>query len=213
MKENLKKYLVEFIGTFFLVFTVGCTVFSDAKNVIPAIAIGFILMVMVYAGGHVSGGHYNPSVSLAAAIRGALSWRNIIQYFIAQLLGAVLAAFAVKYVIVVPPIEAMTVFNIPALIIGEFLFTFALCYVVLLTATSKAVEGNSYFGLAIGSTVTAGAFATGTFCLAAFNPAVVTGLITMGVVTPQTAIATIITNLVAAIAAAYTYKLVSCDRC
>lgn len=213
MKENFKKYFVEFIGTFFLVFTVGCTVFSDGKNIIPAIAIGFVLMVMVYAGGHISGGHYNPAVSLAASIRGALPCRNTIQYFIAQLLGAFIAASAVKYVIVVPPIESMTVFDIPALIIGEFLFTFALCYVVLLTATSKAVEGNSYFGLAIGSTVTAGAFAVGTFCLAAFNPAVVTGLISMGVVTPQTAIATIITNFIAAAAAAFTYKFVSCDRC
>ena len=107
MKENFKKYFVEFIGTFFLVFTVGCTVFSDGKNIIPAIAIGFVLMVMVYAGGHISGGHYNPAVSLAASIRGALPWRNTIQYFIAQLLGAFIAASAVKYVIVVPPIESM----------------------------------------------------------------------------------------------------------
>ena len=58
-----KKLLVEFIGTFFLILTVGCTVFSNGSGVIPAIAIGFILMVMVYAGGHVSGGHYNPAVS------------------------------------------------------------------------------------------------------------------------------------------------------
>lgn len=211
MKENFKKYLVEFIGTFFLVFTIGCAVFNRTSE--PAIAIGFILMVMVYAGGHISGGHYNPAVSLAAAIRGALSWRNIAQYFIAQILGALLAALAVSYVVVVPPIEAMPNFNIPALIIGEFLFTFALCYVVLLTATSKAVEGNSYYGLAIGSTVTAGIYAASSFCLAAFNPAVVIGLFANGILTPQIALITIVTNLIAGIAAAFTYKFVSCDRC
>lgn len=213
MKECLKKYLVEFIGTFFLVFTVGCTLFSQSKGTIPPIAIGFILMVMVYAGGSISGGHFNPAVSLAAAIRGALSWRHTIQYFIAQILGAVIAAFAIEYVVVVPPVEVAPVFNIPALIIGEFLFTFALCYVVLLTATSKNVEGNSYYGLAIGATVTAGAFAANTFCLAAFNPAVAIGLLTTTAILPQIAIITIFTNLVAAVVAAYTYKFVSCDRC
>ncbi len=211
MKENFKKYLVEFIGTFFLVFTVGCAVFSRTSE--PAIAIGFVLMVMVYAGGHISGGHYNPAVSLAAAVRGALSWKYIAQYYTAQILGAVIAALAVNYVVAVPPIEAMPVFNIPALIIGEFLFTFALCYVVLLTATSKAVEGNSYYGLAIGSTVTAGIYAVSSFCLAAFNPAVVIGLFTNGVVTPQVAVITIVTNLIAGAVAALAYKFVSCDRC
>ena len=71
-----KKLLVEFIGTFFLILTVGLSVFSSGSGVIPAIAIGFVLMVMVYAGGHVSGAHYNPAVSLAAAVRGALSRRS-----------------------------------------------------------------------------------------------------------------------------------------
>lgn len=213
MKESLKKYLVEFIGTFFLVFTIGTSLFGNTPTTIPALAIGLILMVMVYAGGYISGGHYNPAVSLAAAIRGALSWKHIAQYFIAQILGSVLAGFAVAYAVVVPPIEAMPNFNIPALLLGEFLFTFALCYVVLLTATSKNVEGNSYFGLAIGSTVSAGIFATSSFCLAAFNPAVVTGLLTMGVITVNIALITIGINLVAALAAGFIYKFVSCDRC
>ena len=88
MKNNFKKYLVEFIGTFFLMFTVSSAVRFDGEGVIPAIAIGFALMIMVYAGGHVSGGHYNPAVSVAAAIRGALEWKQLIPYWVSQLLGA-----------------------------------------------------------------------------------------------------------------------------
>ena len=100
MKELLKKCLVEFIGAFFLIFTVGCTVFSGGQGVIPAIAIGFVLMVMVYAGGHVSGAHYNPAVSLAAAVRGALEWKDLVPYWVAQLAGGALAALVVSYLVV-----------------------------------------------------------------------------------------------------------------
>ena len=174
----LKKCLVEFIGAFFLILTIGLSVFSGANGVIPAIAIGFVLMVMVYAGGHVSGGHYNPAVSLAAAIRGALPWKDIVPYWIAQLLGAAAAALVFAGMVDVPVCESAD-FNITTLIIAEVLFTFALCYVVLHTATSKDTEGNSYYGLAIGTTVTVGAFATAGLCLGAFNPAVVVGLLTV----------------------------------
>ena len=92
MKENLRKYLVEFIGTFFLVFTVASVVLMHGEGVIGPLAIGFALMIMVYAGGHVSGGHYNPAVSVAAAIRGALSWKQVLPYWISQILGAIAAA-------------------------------------------------------------------------------------------------------------------------
>lgn len=208
--EMLKKFLVEFIGTFFLIFTVGCTVFSEGEGVIPAIAIGFILMVMVYAGGHVSGAHYNPAVSLAAAIRGALNPKDIIPYWIAQILGGVLAAFAIISVVPVPD-GAGADFNLIALLICEFLFTFALCYVVLHTATSKDTEGNSYYGLAIGATVTAGAFATAGVCLGAFNPAVAVGLLTLGAACTKVVCITILANLAGGLAAGLVYKITSND--
>ena len=211
MMDCLKKYLIELIGTLFLVLTIGCSLFGNGQA-IPAIAIGFILMVMVYAGGHISGGHYNPAVSLAASTRGALEWKHFAQYCIAQILGALIAVCAVKYAVVVPPIESMPNFNIPALIIGEFFFTFALCYVVLLTATSKSVEGNSYYGLAIGSTVTAGIFAAGSFCLAAFNPAVAIAFFAMGIINIKLCLITIVTELIAALLAAFVYKFVTNDR-
>lgn len=209
MLENSKKYLVELIGTFFLVFTIGCTSLLEATGVIAPLAIGFALMVMVYAGGHISGGHYNPAVSLAACIKKALDWKQLLPYWIAQCLGATLAAILVRFVAVVPASPDAVVFDTRAMIIAEFLFTFALCYVVLLTATSKRTEGNSYFGLAIGSTVLVGAFAVGgTLCAGAFNPAVALAIFTMSMFSAKVVWITALTNLIAAIVAAYTYKFV-----
>ena len=195
----LKKCLVEFIGTFFLVLTVGCTVFSMSNGVLPPIAIGFALMVMVYAGGHVSGAHYNPAVSIAAAVRGALAWKDIVPYWIAQLVGGALAAVVVSYLVVVTPVEEQVKFSIPALIVAELLFTFALCYVVLQTAVSEKTAGNCYYGLAIGSTVTVGAFAVGgILCFGAFNPAVAMGLGILNVACWACMGITVLINLIAA---------------
>lgn len=208
MKELLKKCLVEFIGAFFLIFTVGCTVFSGGEGVIPAIAIGFVLMVMVYAGGHVSGGHYNPAVSFAAAVRGALPWKDMVPYWVAQLLGGVVAAYAVMDLVTVPAVTEET-FDICGLVLFEFLFTFALCYVVLHTATDKDTEGNSFYGLAIGSTVLVGAFASAGICHGAFNPAVALGLLTMSAATAKVVGITALTNLVGGLAAGLVYKITS----
>ena len=210
MRENLRKYLVEFIGTFFLVFTVGSTTLFGASGVIPPIAIGFALMIMVYAGGHISGGHYNPAVSLAAVIRGALPLSQWVPYSVAQIVGGVAAAFTVNYILSPQNYQQGAEFSIPALIIGEFLFTFALCYVVLLTATSRPVSGNSYYGFAIGAAVTVGAFAVGgTLCNGAFNPAVAISLGIMHAAFWKIAGITVLVNLIAAIAAGLTFKAVT----
>lgn len=200
----MKKYLVEFIGTFIFLFTIGSVVLSHAQGIIPAIAIGFALMIVVYAGGSISGGHYNPAVSLAAAVRGGLPWREVPFYWIAQVLGAAAAAGLVCYTAIMPGDGTQTVFDIPSLIIGEFIYTFALCYVVLLTTRKE----NSYFGLAIGSTVTVGAFAAGAICLTAFNPAVAIELGLIQVALWKFAAITIAVNLVAAVAAALVSKFV-----
>ena len=207
--DNLRKYLVEFIGTFFLVFTVGATIAFGCDSILAPVAIGFVLMVMVYAGGFISGGHYNPAVSLAAAVRGALCWCQWIPYVIFQVLGAVAAAYLINY-LAGGVAEAGAEFELVKLIIAEFLFTFALCYVVLLTATSKKTAGNSYYGLAIGSTVMVGAIAVGGICLGAFNPAVAVSAIIFGVACCQKyALITIGVNLVAGLTAGLVYKLVN----
>jgi aquaporin Z len=170
-----KKFIVELIGTFFLVFTVGQCVIAPGAGVIAPLAIGASLMVMIYAGGHVSGGHYNPAVSLSVCLRGKLSPVELIAYIVAQLIGAALAVGATTYLKGGQPVVAGSVHAGPA-ILAEFLFTFALTFMVLNVATVKSVAGNSYYGLAIGSTVMVGAFAVGSISGGAFNPAVAVGI-------------------------------------
>jgi aquaporin Z len=171
----MNKYLTEFIGTFFLVLTIGCTVIGGAA--MPPLAIGAALMVMIYAGGHISGGHYNPAVTLAVALRGRCPRSDIFPYWVAQILGALVAGLAVKYLYHAG--NDAPAMNIPAALLAEFLFTFALCYVVLNVATAKATAGNSYYGLAIGFTVLTGAYAVGPISGGAFNPAVAVGISVM----------------------------------
>ncbi len=171
---RLKKLLTEFIGTFFLVLTIGLCVTQGVA--MAPLAIGAALMIMVYMGGHISGAHYNPAVSLAVVLRGAMPSSDLIPYWVAQILGA-LSASAVTMVITgatFAPAPGMDVSMISALLV-EVLFTFALALVVLNVATDPATSGNSYYGLAVGFTVAAGAFAGGAISGGAFNPAVGTG--------------------------------------
>jgi aquaporin Z len=175
----MNKYATELIGTFFLVLTIGCTVLSGAAGVIPPLAIGSALMVMIFAGGHISGGHYNPAVTLGAVVRGRCDVKDAIPYWVSQVVGAALAAIAVKYLRPNAEIKEMTLDLGPALL-AEFLFTFALVYVVLNVATAKANAGNSFYGLAIGFTVLTGAFAEGDITGGAFNPAVAVGISVLG---------------------------------
>lgn len=172
----MNKYLVEFIGTFFLVLTVYCCVvgLSGAAAVFAGLAIGSVLMVMIYAGGHISGAHYNPAVTLAVFMRGKCSIADVPGYIIAQLAGGALAAIVGKLLVGSPAAAAQTASFVPALL-AEFLGTFALCYVVLHVATSKDHPNNSFYGLAIGFTVTAMAYALGGISGGAFNPAVAVG--------------------------------------
>ena len=94
----IAKYVVEFIGTFFLVFTVGMTVKSPDAAALAPLAIGSALMIMVYAGGHFSGGHYNPAVTLGVTLRGKCTWADAIPYWVAQFVAAVVAAGCVLFI-------------------------------------------------------------------------------------------------------------------
>jgi len=173
----MKKYSMEFIGTFFLVLTIGmCVIKPDIGNLAP-IAIGSALMVMIYAGGHISGGHYNPAVTMAVWVRGKCPTADVPGYMIAQVLGGGIAAGVVLWFKGNPPLTAGDAPVLPALA-AEFLGAFALTSVVLNVATSKDTAGNSNYGLAIGFTVAAMAFALGGIS-GAFNPAVGVGLVLM----------------------------------
>ncbi len=175
----MNKYIMELVGTFFLVFTVGCTVVGNGAGPLAPLAIGSVLMVMVFAGGHISGAHYNPAITLGVWLRGKCETKDVPGYIISQVVGAVLAALAVKYLKAGVEVVPMNLMTLPALL-AEFLFTFALVFVVLNTATAKGTAGNSFYGLAIGFTVMSGAFAVGSISGGAFNPAVALGITVMG---------------------------------
>jgi aquaporin Z len=171
----MAKYLTEFIGTFFLVLVITFAVFTEQP--LAALAIGSTLMVMVYMGGHVSGAHYNPAVSLAAMLRGALPQSELLPYWIAQLLGGIVAALLGNAMIAGSvPIAPGVGVNLFSAVLVEFLFTFALALTVLNVATAKGTAANSFYGIAIGFVVVAGAIAGGGISGGAFNPAVGIGL-------------------------------------
>ena len=170
----MSRYVTELVGTFFLVLTMGLMVFNGTP--MAPIAIGSVLMAMVYMGGHISGAHYNPAVSVAILMRGEMKARDLIPYVIAQISGAILASLAVMVIVgdtfaPAPDPDA----GLVVVLLSEGLFTFALSLVVLNVATDDATAGNAYYGLAIGFTVLAGTFAVGAISGGVFNPAVGTG--------------------------------------
>ena len=204
----MNKYIAEFIGTFFLVLTIGCTVIGGGTGVIAPLAIGAALMVMIYAGGHISGAHYNPAVTLGVLIRGRLNAADALPYILAQLAGAAVAAVVVKFLragIAVPPIAIKTG---PALL-AEFLFTFALVYVVLNAATAEGTSGNSFYGLAIGLTVMTGAFAVGDISGGAFNPAVAVAISMLGISSWSNLWIYLLANFAAGAVAALVFNLIN----
>lgn len=172
----MKKYLVEFIGAFFLVLTVGMTVIDPGSaGPLAPLAIGAAMMIMVYAGAHVSGGHYNPAITVAVWLRGRCAAAEVAPYLGAQAAGAVVAALTVLGLKGDPTIHPDDIQLIRAFI-AELVGTFALCYVVLNVTTAKSTAGNSYYGLAIGFTVMVMTFALGYLSNGAFNPAAAIGL-------------------------------------
>ncbi len=202
----MKKYLVEFIGTFFLVFTVGSTVISPGAGALAPIAIGASLMVMVFAGGHVSGGHYNPAVTLAVWLRGKCDTKDVAPYWIAQAAAALVAAWIVQKLKMPGAAQPLVLAGWKPAFVAEFLFTFALCWVVLNVATTKATMGNHFYGVAIGMTVMTGAFAVGGVSGGAFNPAVALGITKMGLSLWGNLWILLVGEAAGAIVAALTYK-------
>jgi aquaporin Z len=205
------KYIVEMIGTFFLVLTIGMTVIAPGAGTLAPIAIGSALMVMVFAGGHVSGAHYNPAVTLAVWLRGKCSTAAVPGYMVMQVVGALLAALVVSVLkgpgamaqVTAGPLQIVPAF------VAEFLFTFALAWVVLNVATAKGTSGNSFYGLAIGFTVLTGAFAVGGVSGGVFNPAVAVGITAMGLSTVPNIWIFLVANFAGAAVAALTFKSIN----
>jgi len=205
----MRKYAAEFIGTFFLVLTIGCTVIPGAPGVIAPLAIGGALMVMIFAGGHVSGAHFNPAVTLAVFVRGKCEARDVVPYWLAQIAAAVLAAFTATFL--VGRGTPMHLASVHAAFVAEFLFTFALAFVVVNVATAKGTAGNSFYGLAIGMTVMVGAFSVGGISGGAFNPAVAIGAAVMGLLQATDIWLHIVADLAGGLVAGLAFKLLNPD--
>src|SRR5437667_6771243 len=139
----MNKYIAEFIGTFFLVLTIGCTGIGSGTGVIAPLAIGAALMVMVFAGGHISGAHYNPAVTVGVFIRGKVNAGDIVPYMIAQLAGAAIAALVVSKVLRAGVAVSPITLKLGPGMLAQVLFTFASVHGVLKDATAEVRSGNS----------------------------------------------------------------------
>ena len=206
----MRRYATEFVGTFFLVFTVCAAVLSKAA--LAPLAIGAVLAAMIFAGGHISGGHYNPAVSLAAYLRGRLGLIDLAWYAGAQVVAGVVAALAAKYAVDAPA-DRLTLSgaDVPRAFLVELLFTFALAYVVLNVATSKDHPNNSFYGLAIGFTVLAGAVAVGGVSGGAFNPAVGIGVLVAGLASVSLLWIYLVATLAGGALAGFVFRLLNPD--
>ncbi len=205
----MNKYIIEFLGTFFLVLIIGLS-----QN---PVAIGLGLAVLVYMGAHISGAHYNPVVSLAMLINNQIELKEFSFYLGSQLLGSVVAT----YFIMLLGNDFNVVSNtndISSFFVAEILFTFLLVFVILNVALNKNLKGNQFYGLAIGLTVTAGAFTVGDISGAVFNPAVSFGPSLFSFIDPQVVgnsvsssdffIYYLISGIIGSVIASYLYKKV-----
>ncbi len=211
------KYVYEAIGTFFLAFTIGMVVIEPnaAPPGFAPLAIGTVLAVMIFAGGHLSGGHYNPAVSLAVYIRGKIALNDMLIYWVVQIVAAIVAGLMVVTLkgsmATLAGVEmSVTAVDLNSILFGallaEFIGTFALTYTVLNVATARATDGNSYYGWAIGMAVAAMAYAVGPITGGAFNPAVAFGITVMGLATWASIWVFVVAELLAAVVAAFVFK-------
>ena len=175
------KLAAEFIGTFFLALTICTAAVHGSAGEYAPFAIAATLMVMIYAVGHISGAHFNPAVTVAVWIRGACDKNDVAPYIGTQLLAGALAAFVSQELLFSETSVASIQMDTTNAISAEFLYTFALVYVILNVATAEATEGNSYYGAAIAFVVLAGALTVGEISGGSFNPAVTGALYVSGV--------------------------------
>jgi aquaporin Z len=201
----VKKLVAEGIGTYILVFTVGQTVLAPGAGDLAPIAIGFALAVMVYATGHISGGHLNPAVTLGVFLRGKATGAELFSYWLAQIIAAVVASLGVLF-LKADGAPGMLPTAVGPALLAEFIFTGALVFVVLNVATARDTAGNSYFGLAIGGTLMVGAFAVGNISGAALNPAVAIGLALMNIIEPGSLWIYLVANFAGGAAAAVLFN-------
>merc|ERR1719388_716045 len=175
-KMTTEKYVAEFVGTYLLVFTVGCNVLSGSP-VWAATSIACVLMVSIYALGGVSGANFNPAVSVTLGLSGKLDWKDVGIYSVVQIVAGICAGLSYGALFFkVFNLEPQPGFGWWDAALAEILYTFMLCFVVLNVATASKNAGNQFFGLAIGFVIIAGGYAAGNISGGAFNPAVAFGI-------------------------------------
>ena len=201
-----QKLTTEFIGTFFLSLTI-CTaaVYGSAGEYAP-FGIASTLMVMIYAGGHISGAHYNPAVTVSIYLRGACEKDEVLPYIASQVIGAISAALIVENLLFPDALSPVTAELGTDAVVAELLFTFALAYVILNVATTESTSGNGYYGAAIALVVFAGAITVGSISLASFNPAVTSALTVSGKLGLADSWMHFVPQFIGAVLATYVYK-------
>ena len=207
MAHNLQQKLTtEFIGTFFLSLTI-CTaaVYGSAGDYAP-FGIAATLIVMIYAGGLISGAHYNPAVTVSIYLRGACDKEEVFPYIASQVIAAVSAALVVENLLFPDALSPVTADLGTDAVVAELLFTFALAYVILNVATTESTSGNGYYGAAIALVVLAGAITVGSISLASFNPAVTSALIVSGKLAIADSWMHFAPQFIGAVLATYVYK-------
>jgi aquaporin Z len=205
----MRRYITEFVGTFGLVLTIGCVVMGESS--LAPLVIGAVLAALVFAGGHISGAHYNPAVTLAVFLRGRVRGVDVLPYFAAQIAGGLLGGVAARMIVNPASIEPRSFSGqgIAVALLAEFLFTFFLAYVVLNVATSQDHADNSFYGLAIGFILFAGAASVGGFSGAAFNPAVAIAASAIGILSWSAIWIFLVANFAGGAIAALVFRLLN----
>ncbi len=195
--------IAEFIGTFALVFTIGCVSLQQLPIATAAIAIGGTLMAVIYACGNVSGSHFNPAVTVASFLRGKTDSEQLVPYFMAQLSAAALATAVccMLFPNAVPHHDVGD--SLLQVVAVEFVFTFLLCFVMLQSVGSNDSSLTPFYGVTVGAVMLAGVAAVGPISGAAFNPAVSIVGSAMGIFSRSHLWVYLLAQFFAAVTAAY----------
>ena len=175
---NPKVFVVEFIGTFALVFVGAASGLYNVGVLGVALAHGLTLAVFAYVYGHISGTHINPAVTLGLASNGNIKWSEAVVYWVAQFSGAALAAFLLRTFVSLIDTNAVAAMATNGVLTTEHpyyamtveaLLTFFLVNTVLHTAVGG--KAGPFAGWAIGTTLTIAILAGGPLTGASLNPA------------------------------------------
>ena len=200
------KLIAEFIGTFFLALTICTAAVHGSAGEYAPFAIASTLMVMIYGLGHVSGAHFNPAVTVGVWLRGACEKDEVAPYIAAQVIAGAAAALASANLLIADPSVTALELDMTQTIGAEFLYTFALVFVILNVATSEATAGNGYYGAAIAFVVLAGALTVGGISGGSFNPAVTGALFISGVIEATDLWMHLVPQFVAGVVAVQAFK-------